>query len=315
MPASIPRCEIIPLPHHEASLRVDGVERTRWHFAEDLPRPCFYPLIGPASGESITRMGHPGAPNHDHHQSVWFAHNKVLGINFWANGEPARIRQREWRVYEEGDDAALMAVLLDWLDGHDPQPLVEQDLVAVLRPLDGGEYTLELHSTFRPRAEQIEFQQTNFGFLAVRVAKSISAHFGAGRLTNSEGAVGEPAIFGQPARWMDYSGPMPVLGDGRRETVEEGVTFFDHPSNPGYPNSWHVRDDGWMGCSPGMHRPLIATRDEPLVLRYLLHIHRGPIDAGRAAAVAEEFASFPSYRIIKSTQPHHHFEIERVGEM
>ena len=309
MPASIARCEIVPLAQQQVSLRLDGVERTRWCFGDEHPRPCFFPLIGPESGESLTRMGHPGAPDHDHHQSVWFSHNKLLGINFWANGA-ARIRQRSWQVYEDGEDAARMAVLLDWLDGHDPQPLVEQELVAVLRPLDHGEYTLELHSTFRPRAEQIEFQQTNFGFLAVRVARSISAVFGGGRLTSSAGAVGEPAIFGQPARWMDYSGPVPTTIDGVRTTIEEGVTYFDHPANPGYPNSWHVRDDGWMACSPCMHAPLTPTRDQPLVLRQLLYVHRGAVDAGRADALAESFAAFPTYRVVRSTRPHRHFEIQ-----
>lgn len=310
MPPSIARCEVIPLAHQQVSLRIDGVERTRWCFGDDHPRPCFFPLIGPESGESLTRMGHPGAPDHDHHQSVWFAHNKLLGINFWANGEPARIRQRSWQVYEDGDDAALMAVLLDWLDGHDPQPLVEQHLVAVLRPLEYGEFTLELQSTFTPRAERIEFQQTNFGFLAVRVARSISAVFGGGRLTNSEGAVGEPAIFGQPARWMDYSGPVPATRDGAREAIEEGITYFDHPANPGYPNSWHVRDDGWMACSPCMHTPLTPTREQPLVLRHLLHVHRGPVDADRANTLAESFAADPTYRVVRSTRPHHHFGVE-----
>jgi hypothetical protein len=305
----VPRCEIVPLPHQRVSLRIDGVERTRWHFGDDQPRPCFYPLIGPESGESLTRMGHPGAPNHDHHQSVWFAHNKVIGIDFWANGGPARIRQREWRVYEGGDADAKMAVLLDWLDGHDPQPLVEQELVAVLRPLDAGEYTLELHSTFRPRADQLEFQQTNFGFLAVRVASSVSAVFGGGRLTSSEGAVGEPAIFGNPARWMDYSGPVAFHRDGALQQIEEGITYFDHPTNPGHPNCWHVRDDGWMACSPCLRGPLTATRDQPLALRFLLHVHRGPVDAGRAGVVATEFASRPAYQVLKSMRPHRQFEI------
>ncbi|MEZ5432290.1 MAG: DUF6807 family protein [Verrucomicrobiales bacterium] len=42
-----------------------------------------FPLTGP-SGEPLTRMGHPGAENHDHHRSVWFAHNKLNGLDFWS---------------------------------------------------------------------------------------------------------------------------------------------------------------------------------------------------------------------------------------
>lgn len=313
MPNGISRCEVIPLPGHSASFRVDGVERTRWRFGDDYPRPYFFPLVGPDSGESLTRMGHPGAPDHDHHQSVWFAHHKVLGIDFWGIASTAKIRQRQWLVYEDGDDAAGMAVQLGWFDGHDAQPLVEQELVVFLRPLDGGEYTLDLQSTFRPRGDQIEFQQTNFGFLAVRVARSISAHFGGGRLTNSAGATGEPDIFGNAAKWVDYSGPMAKVARTARETVVEGVTCFDHPANPGYPNGWHVRDDGWMGCSPCMHGPLLATNEQPLVLRYVLHVHRGNVDAARADELGESLVVLPGYRVKKSMQPHRQYEIERVS--
>jgi hypothetical protein len=313
MPA-IPRCEIIPEPHGEAAFLVDGREVTRWHFHPHAPRPFFYPLLGPKSRRSVTRMGHPGAPNHDHHLSVWFAHNKVLGIDFWGISSTALIRQREWLVYDDVEEEARMAVRLDWLDGHDPQPLLEQDLVAVLRPLDGGEYTLELQSTFRPRAEQLEFQQTNFGFLAVRMAKSISGHFGGGTITSSTGLTGEAAIFGTAAEWMDYSGPMPLAAHdiGVRDAVIEGVTYFDHPSNPAFPAKWHVREDGWMGASACRDAPLVTTRDAPLHLRYLLHVHGGGADGERASRIAAEWKSRPRLEAVKSMQPHRQYELREV---
>ncbi|OYW10967.1 MAG: hypothetical protein B7Z55_20020 [Planctomycetales bacterium 12-60-4] len=115
----IPRCQALPIADHQVQFLIDGAERLRWHFGPDYPRPFFYPLLGP-SGVSLTRMGHPGAPNHDHHQSVWFAHNKVLGIDFWSNSGTARIRQQEWLAYVDGDDEAIMAVRLGWYDGTTP---------------------------------------------------------------------------------------------------------------------------------------------------------------------------------------------------
>lgn len=301
-----PRCRVIPEPGHTVAFEVDGVERLRWHSGDEYPRPFFYPLRGP-SGAALTRMGHPGAPNHDHHRSIWFAHHKVLGIDFWSDPTAARIRQREWRVYEDSDEHAAMAVVLDWQDGHDPRPLLQQELIVLVRPGEHGETLVELQSTFRPEAEMLEFGQTNFGFLAVRVAKSISAHFGGGELTNSEGQTGEPAIFGQTARWMDYSGPVQTPGE-RRETVE-GITYFDHPTNPHYPTHWHVREDGWMGAAVGMERPLLATREQPLRLRYLLHAHAGPYNHSQAQATANQFAQWPTWQIIKSTKKHQQFEL------
>jgi hypothetical protein len=303
MPYHFPRCQVVPLPNQQVSVQIDGAERLRWHHGSQYSRPFFYPLLGPG-GTPLTRIGHPGAPNHDHHRSIWFAHAKVLGIDFWSMRAAGVIRQRQWLCYEEGDEEAVLAVQLDWLDGHDPQPLLEQELIAAVRPGPDGETFLELQSAFRPQAQSLELGQTNFGFLAVRVAKNLSAHFGGGELTDSEGRRGEPAIFGQTARWMDYSGPVPSGG-------VEGITYFDHPHNPRYPAPWHVREDGWMGAAPCLAKPLVMERSQPLVLRYLLHAHAGDIDASRAGQVAAEFATRPALRVVKSTVKHRQFVVER----
>jgi hypothetical protein len=156
MSYTVPRCQVIPQADHQVAFLIDGRERLRWHHGPSYPRPFFYPLLGP-SGSSLTRMGHPGAPNHDHHRSVWFAHNKVLGIDFWSDSTEARIRQQHWLAYADGDEEAAMAVQLGWYDGHDPQPLVEQELIAAVRPGGEGETLLELQASFRPRAESLEF--------------------------------------------------------------------------------------------------------------------------------------------------------------
>ncbi len=284
---------------------MDGVERLRWHFGASYPRPFFYPLRGP-SGSTLTRMGHPGAPDHDHHRSIWFAHAKVLGIDFWSDRTAARIRQKQWLCYQDGDEEAAMAALLGWYDGHDPKELLEQQLVAGLRPGPEGETFVELQATFRPAAESLEFGKTNFGFLAVRVAKSLSTHFGGGTITSSTGAVGEPAIFAKPARWMDYSGPVPG-------GVIEGITVFDHPSNPGYPVHWHVREDGWMGAAVCLNGPVTTTRKQPLVLRYLLHAHRGPVSAERAEKITREYAARAPYEVARSKLKHQQYEIARAA--
>jgi Methane oxygenase PmoA len=301
----MPRCTLIPLPDHHVSFLVEGRERLRWHYGPQYPRPFFYPLLGPASGQSLTRMGHPGAPNHDHHRSIWFAHNQVVGLDFWADGKPPRIRQLDWLAYDDGDAEAAMAVKLGWFDGHDPKPLLEQELIAAVIPGPNGETFLEIQTTFSPTAQSLEFGKTNFGFLAVRVAKAISAFFGGGTLTNSEGAVGEPAIFGKPAKWMDYSGTQP---GGH----EEGIAFFDHPSNPGHPTAWHVREDGWMGASACFHANRTITKTDPLKLRYLLHAHRGGVDATREAATFAEFGKRPAFTLVKSPAKHTAWGVRRV---
>jgi hypothetical protein len=312
---SPPRCELLPLPDHQVSFLHEGIEKTRWHFDPQDPRPFFFPFNGP-SGSSLTRMGHPGAQNHDHHRSIWFAHAKVEGVDFWSENTKARIVQKHWLAYEDGDAESIMASLLGWTNA-DGAELIEQELVAASRTREQGEHELEIQITLRPGAgkESVLLEKSNFGLLAVRVAKSLSHHFGGGQLTNSDGLVGEEAIFGKPAKWMDYSGPV-VVGTGPdRKVVTEGITFFDHPGNPRYPTAWHVRADGWMGASFCLNEEFTITRDAPLVLRYLLHAHAGGSDADRASETADAFAARPGFLVEKATRPHRQYEVRRrTGE-
>ncbi|MCH9653615.1 MAG: PmoA family protein [Planctomycetes bacterium] len=304
-----PQCEIIPLPDFQFSFRVKGKERLRWHHDPQYSRPFFYPLTGPA-GIPLTRIGHPGAPNHDHHRSVWFAHHKVLGINFWAENTGAKIIQKRWLSIDERDDEAILAVELEWFDGHDPTPLLRQESISAIRTNNSDELFLELQSTFYPTAESLEFQKTNFGFLAVRVAKSISSFFGGGTITNSRQQVDEKNIFGKPAEWMDYSGP--VAPD-----VKEGITYYYHPSNSssGAQDTvcWHVREDGWMGASPCMFGALETTRKAPLTFRFLLQAHAGELDHTRAQKIYQEFAGSLPYQIKKPDQRHTSATVIRVS--
>ncbi|TWU03650.1 hypothetical protein Pla100_05790 [Neorhodopirellula pilleata] len=307
------RCEVVPLPGQRVSLRIDGVEKTCWNFDDGSPRPFFYPVRGPQGGD-LTRIGHPGAPNHDHHRSIWFAHHKVDGQDFWADDRGTQIRQKRWIAYQDGDEEAVMASQCGWY-GIEGDELIEQELIVALLPLPKEEYALEIQTTFRPGQgrQQTQLDKTNFGMLAVRVAKSISAHFGQGRLTSSEGLQGEKAVFGQPARWMDYSGPVAIGQGESRQMVTAGLTFFDHPDNPCHPTHWHVRDDGWMGAACCFEAEYRLSQEQPLVLRYLIHAHASD-EPHDATEVFNAFSHRQPFKIQPSEEPHVQFQVRRVIE-
>lgn len=310
----IPRCQVVPLPDNSYAFEVDGEVLTQWNAASRYPRPFFFPVHGPKLGR-MTRMGHPGAMDHDHHNSIWFAHHKVLGIDFWSIKSTSQVRQLHWHAMRDGMEEAVLAVQLGWFDGHDPAPLLQQELVICVKPLDepqielqaSSNWTMELQSRFLPTAESLEFQQTNFGFLAVRLAKSISGQFGGGVLTNSAGAIGESQIFEKPAEWVDYSGTVGL----RVDPQQAGITYFNHPENPGSPISWHVREDGWMGAGACLKQALITTREQPLMLRYLLHIHSGELNAQSANELLARWSKLPAYQISKSTRKNEQYEVWR----
>lgn len=304
-----PRCEVLPLPDDQAAFQIDGKEATRWHWGAASPRPFLYPLHGPDGG-SLTRMGHPGAPNHDHHRGIWFAHHDVDGQSFWADQTGTRIRQRQWLAYEDGPEG-IAAVLLDWI-APDGTSLLEQTLILAMIPEADGPM-IEIQTELRPPPgrESTTLGKTNFGLLAVRVAKSMSAHFGGGTLSDSEGRTGEKEIFGQTARWVDFSGPVAVGPPVGRHWIDTGITYFDHPANERYPSSWHVRDDGWMGASFCMHQSRTLTSREPLRLRYLLATHRGRHDSDWAGRIFTDFSRRPEFAIVEKPAPHRAAAVER----
>lgn len=309
------RCEVLPLPGHQVSFQIDGVEKLRWHYGSQYPRPFFYPFNGP-SGVSLTRMGHPGAQNHDHHRSVWFAHHSINGTDFWSDNTTATVKQKFWFRYRDRDDEAVMAAQLGWFNA-DGVEILEQDVVTALIALPDNEHAVEFQVTLRPPKDvsDVTLDKTNFGLLAVRVSKTLSAFFGGGQLSDSEGNVTEKEIFGKQARWVDYSGPVVVGQRDARHLVSEGITYFDHPDNPRYPTHWHVRKDGWMGASFGMMAEYRIDQQNPLTLRYLLYAHSGAYDGDRASTIHTAFATRPGFVIRKPLpdEKHRQYEVQRIS--
>lgn len=251
-------------------------------------------------------MGHPGAPNHDHHRSLWFAHNDLMGVDFWSENTPARIVQKQWYAIQEQDEFATIGLELHWLDGHDPQAIARQNVFITLRANEDT-WSLELQSDFLGGGQGVAFRKSNFGILGLRVAKSLSSVFGAGTMTGSSGDVGEKSLFGKANRWVDITGPIELKENGQH-TVE-GLALIDHRDNPGHPAKWHVRDDGWMGPSLSRDQDIPLDSPLPLTIRYLLCAHSGPVDAAAVGRWADEFDTRPAWSVSKGTQPHFQWDL------
>jgi hypothetical protein len=285
-----PRVMILPQPDDQVSFQVDGLEWLRYHYGEGMPKPYFYPVMGPA-GAPVTRITHPHDPHsHNHHLSLWIGHEKIGGVSFWGhNRNPSRIVFDHIRKIEDGDRASL-TILGRWLDG-DRKPLLLDERIWTLSPRfdtiggDGfGEYMLDLELKLTPTAPSLTIGKTPFGFAAVRVAKMMGTADGGGTIRNSEGRINEEQLMPhRRARWCDYSGTP-------RPGAVNGVTLMDHPSNPNHPTYFHVRRDGWMGSSFSFDGDVVITKEKPLVVRYRYYVHRGAGDPKALDAEWEAFA-------------------------
>jgi hypothetical protein len=281
-PKPVPRLQVVPQAYDQASFQRDGVEITRYHFGAGLERPFLFPVIGP-SGRSLTRMGHPHDPQtHSHHNSVWMSHADVGGVDFWSDRRLGVVRHKRVVKYEDEGEKSYLIAENEWVDKDGRVLLNETRQVSVVL-LEGKEWLLIIDSTFTAKDKPVTLGKTPFGFIGVRMAKTVGVNDGGGRIRNSEGGVNEKGIFWKRARWVDYSGPI--------ETGKiEGITLFDHPGNPNHPSSFHVRDDGWMGASLTLEGPREITPDKPLRLRYGLYIHSDMKSTDAIDAVWKRFS-------------------------
>lgn len=282
-----PRAQVIPQAAEQLSFQVDGREVLRYHFGAGVPKPYFFPVLGP-SGRAVTRIGHPRDPqSHRHHLSLWVGHQNVDGQNFWElSNKAGRIVHDSMLKFEDGDTAA--AVLRSkWISAENAALLIdERTWTLVPRYERKGEYFLDLELTLTPVAQKAMIGKTNFGFLAVRVAKTMGVHDGGGQITNSEGKVNEPEVLWQRARWCDYS------GQAAPDAIE-GIALFDHPENPRHPAYFHVRNDGWMGASFARDEGMEITKEHPLRLKYRLWIHSKACDAAETERQWKQWAGTP----------------------
>ncbi len=262
----VPRMQAIPLPGGAVSFQREGVELAQFHFGKDQRRPFVFPVNGP-SGRSLTRMGHPHDPEtHSHHNSVWFSHQFVNGVNFWED-RGGQIQHLRVLRLEDSEELTFIETENAWLDPAGKPVLHDRRRVGV-KPLAEGEWLLLLDLQLEARTTDVPLAPTPFGMLGVRMAKTIGVTDGGGTIRNSEGGVDEAGCFRKPARWMDYSGPITAK-------AIEGVTLFDHPQNPNSPVVFHCRNDGWMGAALTFANPLVVKKGEPMRLRYALYVHAG----------------------------------------
>ena len=304
-PKPVPRMQAIPQPRDEVSFQRDGEEIARFHFAQDQRRPFVFPVIGPG-GRSLTRMGHPHDPiTHSHHNSVWFSHQVVGGVNFWGD-DGGRISHLKVLRYEDSDDVAFAETENAWLD-KEGKPVMHDRRRISVKPLAGREWLMLLDLQLEARTADVPLAETAFGMLGVRMAKTIGVLDGGGTIRNSEGGMDEVACFRKPARWMDYSGPIAKAEVGNRKDevdaphpqgapsnlVIEGIALFDHPQNPNHPVPFHCRGDGWMGASLTFEKAITVKKGEPLRLRYALWIHAGMPSPEKIEEQWKAFAATP----------------------
>lgn len=286
---------------------VDGRPFTAYVFAGHR-KPILFPVIGPG-GAAMTRSwplveGVAGEPqDHPHHESIWFTHGAVNGVDFWAShprGQAPQHRADNRIEHVElvacaGGPVARVETRNRWVkaDGTvvcTDSRRVQFTAAADVRTID---YAVTMHADHGP----VVFGDTKEGTFGLRVPATLQtkdangSRGAAGHIVNSAGQRDADA-WGKPARWVCYWGPV----DGR--TV--GVAIGDHPANLRHPSHWHARDYGLFAANPfGLHDftgappgsgDYTLPAGESRTFRYLVVLHEGDAETAGIEARWQRWA-------------------------
>ena len=266
--------------------------------------PAMWPIIGP-TGKPMTRS-YPAGPevkgetrDHPHHQSLWFTHDQVNGVDFWkANvtdpdgGKSPHILHHEFVEIKNSDSTARIVTRNEWAGGN--RRICEDERSIVFGTRKNGDRWIDFTITIKTVDVDVTFGDTKEGTFAIRVADTLRVEAGlGGRIVNSEGQVNDDA-WGMPAKWVDYTGPV------EDETV--GIAILSHPKSFRPVPRWHVRGYGLFAANPFGERDfpnpdaadqgaVTIKRGDSLTLRYRVLLHRGTTDEANVSAAFAEFAN------------------------
>ena len=267
-------------------------------------RPFFYPVLGP-DGVSLTEFGKPHDPtgSHAHHYSLWIAHSNVAGQDFWSE-KGGVIANAQLELLEDGPIFCRVIQNTRWISGN-IDVLRERRTITVYhaaRDFRLMDFDLE----YAPAgAKGVELGKTTFGFLAVRVAQSMTPFDGGGEILNAQGDRNEQSVHLKRAAWLDQSGPIAAAADGSAGVSPPrwgGIAMMDNPHNKNHPTAWHCRNDGWAGASFNFAGPHTIAAGEKLQLSYRVHLHRHNAVEGQVAKRYEEYRSEPTIRLGEPTR-------------
>ncbi len=291
--------QIIP---QEGYLRIEinGELFTNYHFTGDRPL-YFYPVHGPG-GLPVTRnypMKKVDGESHDHphHQSLWYAHGDVNGVDFWARTENfGRIEHDRFLEVRSGKKSGLIRSANKWIS-RDGDLICRDERTFQVYNRPDNERLFDYEITYMAGDEPLVLGDTKEGSMAIRVAgtmphkpKHDTGGIPLGHIVQSTG-LRNGDTWGKRAAWCDYYGFV------KGKVV--GIAIFDHPGNPRHPTWWHVRDYGLFAANPfGLHyfegQPpgsgnLTVPPGTSLTFKYRIYLHEGD---EKQAEVAGRYAEY-----------------------
>lgn len=293
---------------NQIAVTIDGRPFTTYYFDSETAKPYLMPLRT-ASGAVVTRgfpvvndvsSGDPkGSSFEPHQRPLYFGHGDIDGLDFWQepvfdkyytdHGHQAyghMLLKKVEQVATGADSATIRASFT--LNTPENRVIGEETQTFIFRGA-GQTRIIDCEFVLHANNGPLDLGDTKEGTFAIRLAPELSAPHA--HMLNSEGAVGEKAIWGKPADWVAYTGD--INGKG------VGVAIFDSPKSFRHPTTWHARAYGLFAANPFGLREFTGDADKDgswaipesksLTFRYRVLIYDGQLGA---AQIAEAYRAY-----------------------
>jgi len=261
--AGPPKVELV-----KAENRIDvviaGEPFTSYLYGSGLTKPLLVPVRTPSGIEVSRRFPltsvEGGSSDHEHHVGIFFAVDKVNGVNFWKNTSTSpQIRHVEITEMAGGAGTGKLSAVSHWIDDKRQVLLEERRTMVFLAGQHENEYAIDLSMDLTAKCPRVVFEDIEEGMFAIRLsdylrerdpeaspqpgrplpAESLS---GTGRYFSSNGDETAKNVWGKRARW--------VALQGLRQGKVVGVAILNHPASINYPTYWHARNYGLFSANP-----------------------------------------------------------------
>jgi hypothetical protein len=293
-------------------VKLDGQLFTKY-LTQSGKKPILWPIIGPsgkamtrawpmdtsevdaavaASGKKLTKTD-VLSDDHPWHRSLWFSYQSVDGANLWEEREnTGSTKHREFVSFSGGPEAKIVTTN-DWLD-KDGKKLLEDERT-ITCSTDGNRRIIDFDIALKATDGDVVFGDVKDGLFGMRVPDTmrVSAKQG-GTFVSSDGKTDEAGVWGKPASWVDYHGP--VAG----ETL--GIAILNHPTSYLYPTYWHTRNYGLFAANPFARNafdPAVPAASytlksgDTIKFRFRVILHKGDEKEGQIAQAWEKYSQQP----------------------
>lgn len=300
----------VVLERHTGSIDVliDGKPFTTYYFSPDVAKPYLMPLRTSSGltvsrdypvGNTVTEAQSKERSFEPHQRPLYFGHGNLNGLDFWE--EPVFQRYYDDHPRQPYGHTSVDTVAELPADGNgpgiqarfrllDPNNRVVGQETQTFRFHGGGSTrTIDCEFVITASAGPITMGDTKEGTFGLRLSRQLSAPLV--RMTNSNGAEGERAIWGKPADWVEYSGVI--------SSVPVHVAVFDHPASFRHPTTWHARGYGLLAANPFGWREFAkddnkdgswtVPEGKSLTFRYRVFIREGDVSPD---ALRQAYASY-----------------------